>query len=126
MEFLSLTPLLSIEDILPFFPDFFIIDNFKSEICLALEGYASRIEELKSEMDEATRSAESIRKDMDRLGERFVTIEQDEKCGMCSKRLMERGCYVFPCRHGFHADCLIAEVSFGKECRRRCDFSTLV
>lgn len=111
MEFLSLTNLLSIEDILPFFPDFTIIDSFKEEICLALESYANRIEELKGEMEQATESARHIEQDIENLSQRFVTVDPDEKCGACHVDVLQRQFYVFPCRHVFHADCLIAEVS---------------
>jgi hypothetical protein len=43
---------LTLEDILPFFPDFVLIDDFKDEICSALEAYNSEIEELKTELAE--------------------------------------------------------------------------
>ena len=51
MRFLENTDLLKIEDILPFFPDFVVIDDFKEEICNALESYSAHIDQLKSEMD---------------------------------------------------------------------------
>jgi hypothetical protein len=44
MKFLESTDLVKIEDILPFFPDFVVIDDFKTEICSALEDYSARIE----------------------------------------------------------------------------------
>lgn len=122
-EFLSLTPLLTIEDILPFFPDFTVIDSFKDEICLALEGYASKIEELKGEMETATESAQNIRGDIEQLSRRFVTVEEDDKCGACDAEVMTRQFYVFPCRHAFHADCLIAEVSNAAERRPQRSFA---
>lgn len=111
MEFLSRTDLLSIEDILPIFPDFTIIDSFKDKICHALESYSNRIESLKTEMDQATQSAESIRLDTQKLANRFVAVEGDQKCGLCQELLLQRQFYVFACSHAFHADCLIAEVS---------------
>ena len=43
-----------IEDVLPFFPDFVAIDNFKGAITDSLARYNTQIEELKAEMDEAT------------------------------------------------------------------------
>jgi hypothetical protein len=48
---------LKIEDILPFFPDFVTIDNFKGAITDSLTRYNRQIEELKAEMDEATEIA---------------------------------------------------------------------
>jgi hypothetical protein len=111
MRFLENTDLLKIEDILPFFPDFVVIDDFKEEIAHALEGYSSHIDTLKSEMDEATQMAESIKRDVVALKNRFVTVDAEEQCSRCSHLLMTRHFYVFPCRHCFHADCLISLVS---------------
>lgn len=110
MRFLESTDLLKIEDILPFFPDFVVIDDFKEEICTALEGYAQSIERLKAEMDEATRSAEAIKSDLADLSQRFMVVDAAEKCSLCSMPLLTRQFYVFPCQHAFHADCLITEV----------------
>lgn len=112
MKFLESTDLVKIEDILPFFPDFVVIDDFKAEICNALEDYSARIEELKAEMDEATASAASIKRDIEGLANRFVTIEVADKCWKCGVGLTTRQFYVFPCQHMFHADCLISMVSF--------------
>ncbi|KAK0565646.1 tethering complex subunit [Tilletia horrida] len=111
MTFLSNTDILSIEDILPFFPDFVVIDEFKDEICAALESYASRTEALKEEMTQATKSAEAIQGDIAKLSERFITVEPNESCTLCGLPLLTRQFYVFHCRHSFHADCLIAETT---------------
>ena len=53
--------LLKIEDILPLFPDFVQIDNFKDAICQSLEDYNTQIAGLKTEMDDATRIADALR-----------------------------------------------------------------
>ncbi|KAJ4484856.1 Pep3/Vps18/deep orange family-domain-containing protein [Lentinula edodes] len=110
MRFLENTDLLKIEDILPFFPDFVVIDDFKEEIAHALEGYSSHIDMLRNEMDDATRTAESIKQDINALRNRFVTIDAGDTCSVCSHLLLTRQFYVFPCRHNFHADCLIGLV----------------
>lgn len=108
MQFLESTDLVKIEDILPFFPDFVVIDDFKTEICTALEDYSARIDELKLEMADATHSAESIKRDIDALSSRFVAVEQSDKCWRCGTGITSRQFYVFPCQHAFHADCLIS------------------
>ncbi|KAG8987850.1 hypothetical protein FRB90_003109, partial [Tulasnella sp. 427] len=110
LKLLDNTPLVKIEDILPFFPDFVVIDDFKEEICNALEGYSAHIDSLKAEMDEATKSAEAIKNDIKNLQNRFVTLEATEKCSICGLNLLTRQFYVFPCQHCFHADCLIGQV----------------
>ncbi|CAE6482992.1 unnamed protein product [Rhizoctonia solani] len=107
MQFLSNTELLKIEDILPFFPDFVVIDDFKDDICNALEDYSARIVELKQDMDGAMESAAAVSRDISQLKNRFVIIEQGERCTQCQAPLLLRQFYAFPCQHTFHADCLI-------------------
>ncbi|KAJ8763821.1 hypothetical protein K2173_003603 [Erythroxylum novogranatense] len=120
--------LLKIEDILPFFPDFALIDDFKEAICSSLEDYNKQIEELKQEMNDATHGADNIRKDINALAQRYAVIDRDEECGVCKRKIlvvgvdyrMSRGYtsvgamapfYVFPCGHSFHSHCLIAHVT---------------
>lgn len=111
MEFLSNSDLLKIEDILPFFPDFVLIDDFKEEICQALEEYNIHIDELKADMDEATKSAENIRIDVRELRSRFAVVASTERCTSCDFPLLTRQFYIFPCQHTFHADCLIKNLT---------------
>ncbi|CAG7852334.1 Vacuolar protein sorting-associated protein 18 homolog [Serendipita indica DSM 11827] len=110
MAFIKDTSLLKIEDILPFFPDFVVIDDFKDEICLALEEYKKDIDKLDADMNEAEKSAGLIQKDIANLKSRFVTLEPGERCSCCNFPLFTRQFYVFPCQHCFHADCLIGLV----------------
>ncbi|KAF9428590.1 hypothetical protein BGZ94_001853 [Podila epigama] len=111
MEFLSNSDLLKIEDILPFFPDFVLIDDFKEEVCQALEEYNIHIDELKVDMDEATKSAENIRIDIRELRSRFAVVASTERCTSCDFPLLTRQFYIFPCQHTFHADCLIKSLT---------------
>ncbi|MQL89401.1 hypothetical protein Taro_021975 [Colocasia esculenta] len=120
--------LLKIEDILPFFPDFALIDDFKEAICSSLEDYNKQIDQLKQEMNDATRGADSIRNDINALAQRYAVIDRDEECGGCHRRILGMGgaqrmsrsyasvgqmapFYIFPCGHAFHAECLIAHVA---------------
>lgn len=119
--------LLKIEDILPFFPDFALIDDFKEAICSSLEDYNQQIEKLKEEMNDATHGADNIRNDISALAQRYTVIERDEECGVCRRKILTAGgdhqvrgyssvgpmapFYVFPCGHAFHAQCLIAHVT---------------
>ncbi|CAF1925179.1 BnaC05g09370D [Brassica napus] len=123
--------LLKIEDILPFFPDFALIDDFKETICSSLEDYNKQIEQLKEEMNDATRGADNIRNDISALTQRYAVIDREEECGVCLPKFvnvkssmgdfrMAQGYsssgplapfYVFPCGHSFHAQCLITHVT---------------
>jgi len=107
MDFLSSSDLLKIEDILPFFPEFVLIDDFKEQICSSLEGYNIEINNLKKEMDEATSSADHIRQDIKRLRNKYGLVNIGDKCDLCGTPVLSQNFYLFPCRHIFHSTCLI-------------------
>ncbi|PSR93909.1 vacuolar protein sorting protein-like protein DigA [Coniella lustricola] len=111
IEFLKkCNDLLRIEDLIPFFPDFVVIDDFKEEICSALEEYSHNIDALKREMDESSQTAANIKLDISSLDHRYAIVEPGEKCYTCGLPLLSRQFFVFPCQHAFHSDCLGREV----------------
>jgi len=99
--------LLKIEDLVPLFPDFMAIDDFKDGICSALEEYSHEIDRLKLAMDESARSSQSIQASISDLSHRYAVIQAGEACSICGYPLLTRQFYIFPCRHAFHADCLV-------------------
>ncbi len=112
-EFLKRCDLLKIEDLIPFFPDFVVIDDFKEEICTALENYSRHIDDLKQEMDMSARTAEQIQAEIQALDLRYAIVEPGEKCWICSLPVLSRQFFVFPCQHAFHSDCLGKKVLEG-------------
>ncbi|KAI1212448.1 Pep3/Vps18/deep orange family-domain-containing protein [Annulohypoxylon truncatum] len=106
IEFLKRCDLLKIEDLIPFFPDFVVIDDFKDEICSALEDYSRNIDGLKKEMDESSQTAANIKVDIAGLDHRYAIVEPGERCYACALPLLSRQFFVFPCQHAFHSDCL--------------------
>ncbi|KAK2189905.1 hypothetical protein NP493_94g03000 [Ridgeia piscesae] len=110
MEFQRECDLLKIEDILPFFPDFVTIDHFKDAICTSLEEYNEHIETLKDEMEEATKSAQEIRTEIQSFRNKYTFIKAQDKCSCCGFPLMTQAFYAFPCTHKFHSKCLTEEV----------------
>lgn len=110
MEFLKNCDLIRIEDILPFCSDFDTIDHFKSAICNSLKDYNHHIQDLKDEMEEATKSSEQVREAIQTFRNRHTTIKSDDVCNICEKTLLIRPFYIFPCLHRFHMDCLLAEL----------------
>ena len=102
--------LLKIDDLLPWFPDFVVIDRFKDKIVESLEDYNARIDELKEEMDHYTSSAEQVRVEIRGLKTRHGELRGDHVCELCDQAILSRVFYLFPCSHAFHADCLVAEV----------------
>lgn len=123
IEFLKRCDLLKIEDLIPFFPDFVVIDDFKEEICTALEDYSRNIDNLKKEMDESSQTATNIKVDIAALDHRYAIVEPGEKCYVCGLPLLSRQFFVFPCQHSFHSDCLgrkvLEQAGVGKSSRVR-------
>lgn len=113
IEFLRRCELLRIEDLIPFFPDFVVIDDFKDEICTALEDYSRHIDALRQEMDNSAETARQIRAEIAALDTRYAIVEPGEKCWICNLPLLSRQFFVFPCQHAFHSDCLGKEVLEG-------------
>jgi hypothetical protein len=110
IEFLRRVDLLRIEDLIPFFPDFVVIDDFKEEICSALEDYSRKIDDLKKEMDDSEETATHIKSDIKALEQRYAIVEPGERCYVCGLPLLARQFFVFPCQHAFHSDCLAKKV----------------
>ena len=121
IDFLKRCDLLKIEDLIPFFPDFVVIDDFKEEICGALEDYSRNIDNLKKEMDESSQTATNIKIDIAALDHRYAIVEPGEKCYTCGLPLLSRQFFVFPCQHSFHSDCLgrkvLEQAGMGKSTR---------
>ncbi|KAF5295166.1 hypothetical protein FQR65_LT10554 [Abscondita terminalis] len=110
MQFLEQCDLLRIEDILPFFSDFVTIDHFRSAICKSLKEYNKHIQDLQDEMEEATQSADLVRKEIQTFRNRYTFINCADVCEICELTLIIRPFYIFPCNHNFHRDCLLNEL----------------
>ncbi|KAI1617992.1 Pep3/Vps18/deep orange family-domain-containing protein [Exophiala viscosa] len=106
INFLKRCELLKIEDLIPLFPDFVVIDDFKEEICEALEEYSRHIDSLKQEMDLSQHTAEQIKAEIAALDRRYAIVEAGERCWICTLPVLSRQFFVFPCQHAFHSDCL--------------------
>ena len=121
ISFLKRCELLKIEDLIPFFPDFVVIDDFKDEICEALEEYSRHIDSLKQEMDISQHTAEQIKAEIAALDHRYAIVEAGERCWICTLPVLSRQFFVFPCQHAFHSDCLGKRVleSSGSSKRKR-------
>jgi vacuolar protein sorting-associated protein 18 len=113
MELIRECSLIRIEDVLPFFPDFWVIDDFKDEICKSLEEYSSEIADLNEEMEKATENADLIRQDIHGVRDRFGHVSMNQKCALTGEQLHGRPFYLFPCGHAVLDQTLTDEVLRG-------------
>jgi len=97
---------LSIEEVLPYFPDFVQIGGFKSEVVKSLEAYNQSIRQLKIEMDRHTETATKIRKDIDELQNQKGYIPDTRRCDLSGEAVLSRPFLYFPCGHVFLEDAL--------------------
>ncbi|KAF2231961.1 Pep3/Vps18/deep orange family protein [Viridothelium virens] len=109
-EAASSQQLLRIEDLLPLLPDFVVIDDFKEEICDALQSYSRQIDALRQEMDDAAATSQHVKQQLRGLDKRYAIVEPGEKCYVCELPLLMRSFWCFPCQHGFHGDCLTKRI----------------
>lgn len=103
--------LLKIEDLLPLFPDFTVIDSFKEQVTSSLEDYNDTINQLTREMEESINTSANIKEQISKFKRRYALIEPGEGCGLCTYPLATRRFYVFPCQHAFHFDCLLGFIT---------------
>ena len=107
MQFLhELNEPIAIEDVLPYFPDFVTIDQFKDAIRTSLAAYTEKIRSSKENINQAATSAQLIRADIQTIRQKSISVNPSDLCSQCKFRLMNRRFYVFPCGHKFHSDCL--------------------
>lgn len=107
MQFIQQSGILKIEDVLPVFPPFVVINDFKDEICRSLTAYNAHINDLVMEIEDSTNAAQAIRSDIDKLPNKFGTISSNQTCETCRTPILSKSFYLFPCTHVFHQNCLI-------------------
>jgi hypothetical protein len=103
---------LSIEDVLPFLPDFAQIDQIKDEICEALTSYSSKIETYLNEMNECDQLCASVREEIGRLRNHNMRVKADARCAFTNKLVLGAGepFYAFPSGYVVLASALEKEV----------------
>jgi hypothetical protein len=107
MQFIQKSGILKIEDVLPIFPPFVVINDFKDEICRSLKEYNSHINDLVLEIEDSTAAAQMIRSDIDRLPNKFGAISSNQTCELCRTPILSKSFYLFPCTHVYHQNCLV-------------------
>lgn len=90
---------LSIEDVLPFLPDFAQIDQFKEEICDALQSYSYKIDHYLKEMTECVSSCDTLQEELHSLKTTGTTrTSAYARCALTNKHILGQSgsFYAFP------------------------------
>lgn len=97
---------LKIEDLIPYFDDHIRISSFRQQICDSLTRYNDEIRKFKKDMDQYSKNAEFLKKEMSELRNRYYIIDQDKRCDNCGSSIFKDVFYYFPCGHAFLKKCL--------------------
>ncbi|CAK9294410.1 unnamed protein product [Gordionus sp. m RMFG-2023] len=102
---------LTIEDILPFFPDFQTIDHFKEPVMMSVKDYNSHLKILQEEMEECTKGCDELRADIQEYTDRCMMVRSEDLCSSCQRPLLTSAYFhLFQCLHYFHTVCLVREI----------------
>lgn len=102
---------LTVKDLLPLFPDFVIIDNFKDSLVESLKRLSLEMNKTSLDMDNTLKESKKINEKIkDFKTTNFQIIEPFESCQICHKILAIRKFIVFPCSHSFHQDCVVKSI----------------
>eukprot|EP00835_Amoeboradix_gromovi_P003875 NODE_274_length_12130_cov_0.238800.p1 type:complete len:852 gc:universal NODE_274_length_12130_cov_0.238800:3923-6478(+) len=108
LETLDESPL-DVYDLLPWFPNFEEIDEFKDEICKSLEKQQKRINKVHENVQKWQHIGERLHAAKLDLRKRYTSITIKDVCSHCRLPLIQNTDYftVYSCRHGFHFKCML-------------------
>ncbi|KAL4455337.1 hypothetical protein ABPG74_012489 [Tetrahymena malaccensis] len=109
IDLLQQYPALQIEEILDSFSESVDVQKVTEQICNGLEQKNKKIEELRILIKAYSLAADKIKSDLNKIN-KYVIIKQDKTCRECNRALYTDSFYIFPCKHGFHQNCLIYKV----------------
>jgi len=95
--------ILSLVDVLKFLNPKEKLSTFKTDLLHSLEGYGSKIEDIRKEMNEYSKCVQEISDNLKDFTNMSVPISSDQFCNKCKMPLLTNEIfYVFPCLHSFH------------------------
>lgn len=99
--------IMTIEDLLPHFPDSTEMDLFRDDMCTLLEKSSDSIKQMKEEMAQLSQVADSISTELSSIKDRGLVMENNQNCFYCKRSAFAAQFYLFPCGHAFHTDCVM-------------------
>jgi hypothetical protein len=99
--------MLTVEDLLPFFPDSTEMDLFRDDMCTLLEKSSNSIKKLREEMTHLASTADTVSTELTAIKNRGLVMDNSQDCFYCRRSAFSAQFYLFPCGHAFHTDCVM-------------------
>lgn len=78
----------------------------KQHLCVCLDEYNTKIQDLKQQLEEHSKNAELLRKQKRKQRHKHITVNPSQMCDLCFTSIFKKEFYVFPCLHAFHRECV--------------------
>lgn len=102
--------LLRLEDVLSCVDDRAVVSDFRDAICVCLDDYAVQKKAQGQKQDEAFRTAEGVKQDLQETRQQYGYITPSQRCPLCGKRLLQNSMpsIIYPnCGHVVHEECAV-------------------
>uniref|UniRef100_A0A7E4VYA6 Vacuolar protein sorting-associated protein 18 homolog n=1 Tax=Panagrellus redivivus TaxID=6233 RepID=A0A7E4VYA6_PANRE len=99
---------LSVDSLLPSFPEFTSIEAIQGPLCAALKEKSEKIQSLQAKVKEASSVVDALKRDIENRKKSGRVIKVTDKCPRCDEAILLRPFYAFNCWHYIHTDCLEA------------------
>eukprot|EP00659_Diplonema_papillatum_P011621 gene11621-17918_t len=100
---------LELEDILPHFPEFTQVQDFKSDVCGSLIKYQQKTDKLMRDMERVSKTAADVNADIEQLKYGWSYVTESQRCNACMYPCLAADFVLFPaCRHAYHEKCLLS------------------
>ena len=80
--------LLTVADVLQFFPEFATIDHFKQALCSSLVAVSKQIDEYQEKLEQTQTSAQHVRDELKEVNKESQVVSAQSKCALCFAPLL--------------------------------------
>jgi len=98
---------ITVADVLKFFPEFATIDHFKQALCSSLVAVSKQIDEHQSNLIQTQQSADQVRAEIRECQKSVRTLTTSSMCHLCFEPLLSSPFLVYHCCHEMHTKCIV-------------------